>query len=69
MWNVCVAHQLGGAIGNSCMGAATNGHVECLRIAHQLGGVMWGTCEYAVKGGHVECLRVAHGGRRNWNFM
>ena len=41
------------------MGAAMNGHVECLRLAHEVGGSIGRACTIAATNGHVECLRVA----------
>ena len=52
----------------TCLFAALNGHLDCLRYAHE-NGCPWDkrTCDNAAYYGHLECLKYAHENGCPWD--
>ncbi len=56
---------------NTCVEAATYGHLDCLKYAHENGCPMtfWRICDVAACGGHLKCLKYAHENGCNWKIQ
>ena len=55
---------------DTCLHAASNGHLECLKYLHER-GCPWNeeTCQNAAEKGHLECLKYAHEHGCRWDEL